>query len=67
MIENNKEVVTKLLNRLEITLKGEEKDLTGKDLMKCVMPKFLPLGTVRHLCPSWVPLNQRETAVQLGS
>ena len=44
MIENNKEVVTKLLNRLEITLKGEEKELTGKDLMKCVMPKFLPFG-----------------------
>lgn len=44
MINNKKEVVAKMLADLEIQLKGEERDLSGKELMKCVMPKFLPLG-----------------------
>ncbi|KAI5819543.1 elongation factor 2 [Pyronema omphalodes] len=37
-----KEETTTLLEKLEITLKGEEKDLEGKPLLKVVMKKFLP-------------------------
>jgi len=43
------------LEQLGIELKAEEREKTGKDLMKCVMPKFLPLGptliemVARHL------------------
>jgi len=44
MMKNEKPLVTKLLARLEIQLKGDERELEGKELMKCVMPKFLPLG-----------------------
>lgn len=32
----------KILKTLGIVLKGEEKDLVGKPLLKCVMKKFLP-------------------------
>jgi elongation factor 2 len=62
-----REQLDKNIQQLGIELKAADKALEGKDLMKCVMPKFLPLGTVRHLCRSWVPLSQRETAVSLGS
>ncbi|KAF8544934.1 elongation factor 2 [Trichophaea hybrida] len=37
-----KEETATLLQKLEITLKGEEKDLEGKPLLKIVMKKFLP-------------------------
>jgi len=43
-VGNKKEIVSKLLAKLDIQLKGDDKNLEGKDLMKCVMPKFLPLG-----------------------
>ncbi|ELR13366.1 elongation factor Tu domain 2/elongation factor G Cterminus domain containing protein [Acanthamoeba castellanii str. Neff] len=50
-----RELLDKNIQQLGIELKAAEKALEGKDLMKCVMPKFLPLGTallemmVRHL------------------
>jgi elongation factor 2 len=37
-----KEEVTKMLEKLEITLKSDEKELEGKPLLKNVMKKFLP-------------------------
>lgn len=37
-----KDEIPNLLNKLEIVLKGEEKDLEGKALLKVVMRKFLP-------------------------
>ncbi|PKC16159.1 elongation factor 2 [Rhizophagus irregularis] len=37
-----KEEATKMLEKLEITLKSEEKELEGKPLLKLVMKKFLP-------------------------
>jgi len=37
-----KDEVTKMLDKLEITLKSEEKELEGKPLLKVVMKKFLP-------------------------
>ncbi|WPG97542.1 Hypothetical protein R9X50_00031900 [Acrodontium crateriforme] len=37
-----KDEVTKLLEKLEIKLTSEEKDLEGKQLLKVVMRKFLP-------------------------
>lgn len=39
-----KEEIPKLLEKLEISLKQEERDLEGKQLMKVVMRKFLPCG-----------------------
>ena len=39
-----KDKVTDILAKLEINLKGEEKDLEGKPLLKTVMKKFLPAG-----------------------
>ncbi|KAI3630814.1 hypothetical protein MIR68_012249 [Amoeboaphelidium protococcarum] len=39
-----KDVTAEMLTKLEITLKGEEKDLEGKPLLKTVMKKFLPAG-----------------------
>ncbi|KAF7726938.1 Elongation factor 2 [Apophysomyces ossiformis] len=39
-----KDEIPKLLEKLEIQLKGEEKDLEGKQLLKVVMRKFLPAG-----------------------
>jgi len=40
--KNQTAVFDKILNSLGIVLKGEEKDLTDKALLKCVMGKFLP-------------------------
>lgn len=37
-----KEEIPTLLEKLEISLKGDEKDLEGKALLKVVMKKFLP-------------------------
>ncbi|KAL1934061.1 hypothetical protein VTP01DRAFT_6243 [Rhizomucor pusillus] len=39
-----KDVIPTLLEKLEINLKNEEKDLEGKQLLKVVMRKFLPAG-----------------------
>ncbi|KAG2225502.1 hypothetical protein INT45_010329, partial [Circinella minor] len=39
-----KEQIPTLLEKLEIHLKSEEKDLEGKQLLKVVMRKFLPAG-----------------------
>jgi elongation factor 2 len=39
-----KEACAKMLEQLKIELKGDEKDLEGKPLMKVVMKKFLPAG-----------------------
>ena len=39
-----KDVTTKMLEKLEIVLKSDEKDLEGKALLKVVMKKFLPAG-----------------------
>lgn len=40
----DKEKIFKMLEKLEITLKGEEKELVEKKLLKTVMRKFLPAG-----------------------
>lgn len=40
----DKEKIFKMLEKLDITLKGEEKDLVEKKLLKTVMRKFLPAG-----------------------
>ncbi len=37
-----KDEIPKLLEKLEIVLKGDERELEGKALLKCVMRKFLP-------------------------
>eukprot|EP01090_Pellita_catalonica_P010166 TRINITY_DN21631_c0_g1_i1.p1 TRINITY_DN21631_c0_g1~~TRINITY_DN21631_c0_g1_i1.p1 ORF type:complete len:841 (-),score=168.69 TRINITY_DN21631_c0_g1_i1:65-2587(-) len=42
IMDHQDEKVVKMLKRLKIVLKGEEKDLKGKPLMKVVMRKFLP-------------------------
>jgi elongation factor 2 len=42
IMNHETEKVNKMLNALKIVLKGEDKDLTGKPLLKCVMKKFLP-------------------------
>ncbi|KAJ3185228.1 Elongation factor 2 [Gaertneriomyces sp. JEL0708] len=39
-----KDQISTLLEKLEITLKTDEKDLEGKALLKTVMRKFLPAG-----------------------
>ncbi|KAI8928021.1 P-loop containing nucleoside triphosphate hydrolase protein [Entophlyctis helioformis] len=39
-----KDVTASMLEKLQITLKSDEKDLEGKPLMKVVMKKFLPAG-----------------------
>ena len=41
-MEGNNEAVDKMLQTLEITLKNEEKELKGKDKMKCVFQKWIP-------------------------
>jgi elongation factor 2 len=42
IMNHENEKVAKMLKSLKITLKGEEKDLVGKPLLKTVMQKFLP-------------------------
>jgi elongation factor 2 len=42
IMNHEMEKVNKMLTSLNIVLKGEDKDLTGKPLLKCVMKKFLP-------------------------
>ncbi len=42
IMNHEMEKVNKMLASLSIVLKGEEKDLTGKPLLKAVMKKFLP-------------------------
>lgn len=39
---SKKDEISFLLKKLEITLKAEERDLEGKNLLKAVMKKFLP-------------------------
>ncbi len=44
LAEDEKDKLNRYLQQLNIELKGEEKNLqAGKDLMNCVLPKFLPL------------------------
>lgn len=40
-----REELDKYLGQLSIELKASEKALEGKSLMKCIMPKFLPLAS----------------------
>lgn len=42
IMNHETEKITKMLKSLKIVLKGDEKDLTGKPLLKIVMQKFLP-------------------------
>jgi elongation factor 2 len=42
IMNHEQEKVNKMLGSLNIQLKGDEKDLTGKPLLKAVMKKFLP-------------------------
>jgi len=42
VMNHENEKVAKMLKSLKIVLKGEEKDLVGKPLLKTVMQKFLP-------------------------
>jgi elongation factor 2 len=39
-----KDKIEEMMTKLEITLKSDEKDLEGKQLLKTVMKKFLPAG-----------------------
>lgn len=41
IMDNNREAVFKMLTTLEITLKTEEQQKTGKDLFKCVFQKWI--------------------------
>jgi len=41
---NKKDLVFQRLQVVGVKLKSEEKELEGKALMKCVMPKWLPMG-----------------------
>jgi hypothetical protein len=43
-----REALDRHLHQLGVELKLAERELEGKDLMKCVMPKFLPLAPVRR-------------------
>ncbi|KAF9985579.1 Elongation factor 2 [Mortierella antarctica] len=43
-MNKKKEDVFAILEKLDITLKGEEKDFDGKLLLKTIMKKFLPAG-----------------------
>merc|ERR1711916_400034 len=42
VMNDETEVMTKMFASLDIKLKGDEKDLTGKPLLKIVMRRFLP-------------------------
>lgn len=44
IMEERDDEVDKLLNAINVTLKGDEKDLRGKPLLKRVMQKWLPAG-----------------------
>jgi elongation factor 2 len=44
IMSNNTEKIDKMIQNLGITLKGEEKDLTMKPLLKLVMKKWLPMA-----------------------
>jgi len=44
VMNNKKDVYTKLLEKLDIKLTVEEKDLEGKPLIKRIMQKWLPAG-----------------------
>jgi len=41
IMDENHEVVTKMLGNLNLTLKGDEKEKKGKDLFKCVFQKWI--------------------------
>lgn len=43
-MNNKKEPLFNMLEKLEINMKSDEKDLDGKALLKVVMKKFLPAG-----------------------
>jgi elongation factor 2 len=68
ILNSKKEEYEKLLDKLNITLKGEEKEKTGKDLLKIVMKKFLPASdallemTIIHL-PS--PVTAQEYRAEM--
>lgn len=63
-----REGLDEYLTQLGIELKASEKNLEGKNLMKCIMPKFLPLAPallemmVRHL-PS--PMTAQQYRVEI--
>ena len=42
VMNEKKDKMEKMLKALNITLKGDEKELTQKKLLKCIMQKFLP-------------------------
>lgn len=44
IINMKKDQIDSMLNKLEVHLKPEERDLEGKTLLKTVMKKFLPAG-----------------------
>lgn len=44
IMNNEKEKYEKMFKVLELTLKGDDKELTGKPLLKAVMHQFLPLA-----------------------
>nr|CAB3449131.1 unnamed protein product [Digitaria exilis] len=44
-MNNQKDALEKPLRKLKITLKDDEMNLTGEDLMKCVMQYWLPAST----------------------
>jgi elongation factor 2 len=42
IMNEDQEMMAKMFKAVGVTLKGEEKELTAKPLLKCVMKKFLP-------------------------
>lgn len=43
-MNNKKDALFNMLDKLEIPMKSDEKELDGKALLKVVMKKFLPAG-----------------------
>ena len=68
MMTGQMDQLSQMLKQLKIYLKDEEKSMTGRQLIRSVMPRFLPLNEViipmmiQHLpCPSEAQLYRIET------
>lgn len=44
IMNNNREMLHKILAKLKITISSEEEQLIGKDLLRCVMMKWINLA-----------------------
>jgi len=68
MMTGQLDQLSQMLKQLKIYLKDEEKSMTGRHLIRSVMPRFLPLNEVllpmmvQHLpCPAEAQLYRMET------